>query len=306
MPTNTANRSGKRLKRKKPVEGKSARKKTGRAPKPGSSLSEQSRRRGIRPAEQRRYQKVMRNYLKMKVKDRTRELQQKTEEIAEQASQLRKLSTRLLKVQDDERRRIARELHDSVGQQLAALAMNFFVIRGTAGSLSPAQQGALKASADLTTQLTEEIRTLSYLLHPPLLDETGLSSALKWYVDGFAERSKIAVTLQIAGDFGRLPSDIETTLFRVVQESLTNVHRHSGSSTATIELRRLEGEVRLEVLDNGMGMPREKRSDGEAKAGVGILGMSERVRQLGGRFEISAGTPGTRVKASLPVRVQPD
>ena len=300
----TAKRSEKRFKRKKPNRQKPTSKKAARTRKAGLDLGAQSRRRTPRETELARYRKVMRNYLKRKVDDRTRELSEKNAEIAEQASELRKLSTRLLKVQDDERRRIARELHDSAGQQLAALAMNFFVIRGTAGSLSAAQQRALQESTELTTQLTEEIRTLSYLLHPPLLDETGLSSALKWYVDGFAERSKIAVTLQIASDFGRLPTEIETTLFRVVQESLTNVHRHSGSTTARIEIRRQGDEVRLEVLDAGTGIPREKRPSDHPKAGVGILGMSERVRQLGGRFEISAGKPGTRVKASLPARVQ--
>jgi len=249
-------------------------------------------------------QKEMRNELERKVTERTRELNEKNNEIAEQAGRLRELSTRLLRVQDDERRRIARELHDSAGQELAALSMNFYVIRGTPGSLSAAQERAVNESSELITRLTEEIRTLSYLLHPPLLDETGLSSALQWYVDGFAKRSKIAVKLQIAKDFGRLPTEIETTLFRIVQESLTNVHRHSGSTTAEIELRRLEDEVRLEVLDTGVGMPRQKRANGEeANAGVGILGMSERVRQLGGSFEISAARPGTRITASLPVRL---
>jgi PAS domain S-box-containing protein len=250
-------------------------------------------------------QKEMRDELERKVVERTRELNEKNTEIAQQASRLRDLSTRLLKVQDDERRRIARELHDSAGQELAALSMNFYVIRGKPGSLTPAQERAVNESCELLGILTEEIRTLSYLLHPPLLDETGLSSALQWYVDGFAQRSKIAVNLEIAKDFGRLPTEIETTLFRVVQESLTNVHRHSGSATAEIQVRRLEGEVRLDVLDTGVGMPLRKRANGDdAKAGVGILGMSERVRQLGGSFEISAGQPGTRITASLPVRSQ--
>jgi two-component system, NarL family, sensor kinase len=250
-------------------------------------------------------QKEMRKYIEGSVRERTRELHEKNTEIAGQAGQLRELSTRLLKVQDEERRRIARELHDSAGQELAALSMNFYVIRGAPGSLSLAQERAVNESCELLARLTEEIRTLSYLLHPPLLDETGLSSALQWYVDGFAERSKIAVRLHVAEDFGRLPTEVETTLFRIVQESLTNVHRHSGSTTAEIRLRRLQNEVRLEVLDTGVGMPVKKRLNGDdAKAGVGILGMSERVRQLGGSFVISAGAPGTRITASLPVRLQ--
>jgi len=252
-------------------------------------------------------QKEMRKYIEGSVRQRTRELHEKNTEIAAQAGQLRELSTRLLKVQDEERRRIARELHDSAGQELAALSMNFYVIRGAPGSLSLAQERAVNESCELLARLTEEIRTLSYLLHPPLLDETGLASALQWYVDGFVERSKIAVRLQVAEDFGRLPTEVETTLFRIVQESLTNVHRHSGSTTAEIRLRRLENEVRLEVLDTGVGMPVKKRLNGDdAKAGVGILGMSERVRQLGGSFVISAGAPGTRITASLPVRLRAD
>jgi signal transduction histidine kinase len=252
-----------------------------------------------------RAQRELRKQLERKVENRTRELREKNTEIAEQARRLRELSTRLLKVQDDERRRIARELHDSAGQELAALLMNFYVIRGKPGSLSPAQERAVNESCELLAILTEEVRTLSYLLHPPLLDETGLSSALQWYVDGFAQRSKIAVSLQVARDFGRLAADVETTIFRIVQESLTNVHRHSGSTTAEIRLQRLGHEVRLEVFDTGVGMPLSKRAKGhDAKAGVGILGMSERVRQLGGSFEISAGTPGTRITASLPLRLQ--
>jgi signal transduction histidine kinase len=141
------------------------------------------------------------------------------------------------------------------------------------------------------------------LLHPPLLDETGLASALQWYVDGFSLRSKIAVKLQIEEEFGRLTTELETTLFRIVQESLTNVHRHSGSATAEIRLQRLKDHVRLDVLDAGVGLPRKNGPNGAPlKAGVGILGMTERVRQLGGSFQISAGDPGTRITALLPVR----
>jgi signal transduction histidine kinase len=320
MPTDTAKRIEKRATKKTAARrrtrterlalvetaGKKAAGKKAARPEPGmpeTNAKLRSRvRRGARTITE---QNDVREYLERKVKERTRELKNKNTEIAEQAGRLRELSTRLLKVQDDERRRIARELHDSAGQELAALSMNFFAIRGAAGSLSVAQERAVDESCELLTRLTEEIRTLSYLLHPPLLDETGLSSALQWYVDGFSERSKIEVRLQIAQDFGRLPTDIETTLFRIVQESLTNVHRHSGSATASIQLRRSPNEVRLEVFDTGVGMPLKKRLNGDdAKAGVGILGMSERVRQLGGRFEISAEAPGTRITASLPVRME--
>jgi signal transduction histidine kinase len=188
---------------------------------------------------------------------------------------------------------------------LAALAMNFYVIRAGTGGLSDAQQKAIKESGELVAQLTEEVRTMSYLLHPPLLDETGLAPALRWYVDGFSKRSKIAVTVDIEDNFGRLATEIETTLFRIVQESLTNVHRHSKSATAGIRLMRRSNEVLLEVLDTGIGLqPRKNETKESAPAGVGILGMSERVRQLGGDFRIEAANPGTRIVASMPVRLR--
>ncbi|HEY0703095.1 MAG TPA: sensor histidine kinase [Candidatus Acidoferrales bacterium] len=267
---------------------------------------EQSRPSGLnRRAKSITAQNEIREYLELKVAERTRELSERNAEVAAQAGRLRELSTRLLAAQDDERRRIARELHDSAGQGLAALSMNFYAIRGAPGSLSAGQEAALNESCELLGHLTQEIRTLSYLLHPPLLDETGLSSALQWYVEGFCARSKVVVSLQVAKGFGRLPTEIETTLFRIVQESLTNVHRHSGSETASIVLRRIAGGVRLEVLDAGIGMNLKKRSNGDnAKAGVGILGMSERVRQLGGTFVISAEKPGTKVTASFPASRQ--
>jgi signal transduction histidine kinase len=166
---------------------------------------------------------------------------------------LRDLSVQLLRAQDEERRRLARELHDSIGQLLAAISMNIGTVRATA--LNPTAEKAAAENARLVEQISSEIRTMSHLLHPPLLDEVGLASALKWYVDGFSQRSKIAVDLRIGSNFNRLSSDLEIALFRVVQECLTNVHRHSGSQNAEVHLGQGDGFVFLQVCDFGKGVP---------------------------------------------------
>jgi signal transduction histidine kinase len=159
----------------------------------------------------------------------------------------------------------------------------------------------------LIEELSTEIRTLSYLLHPPLLDESGLGSALSWYTEGLTARSKIAVDLQVAPEVGRLHPDLETAIFRVVQECLTNIHRHSGSPTATIRIARENGAVRVEVADQGKGLVAEKSAENlKARAGVGLRGMHERVRQLGGTLEIGSNDPGTRVVAVLPFAARED
>jgi signal transduction histidine kinase len=160
----------------------------------------------------------------------------------------------------------------------------------------------------LANEMTTNIRTISYLLHPPLLDEAGLEPALRWYIHGFAERSKIAVDLDLPEDFGRLQSDVETTIFRIIQECLTNILRHSGSSVARIRIHRSNGEVRIEVRDKGKGVPQDKLSDLAASGatGVGIRGMRERVRQLGGTLEINSDGDGqgALVVARLPAPSQ--
>jgi signal transduction histidine kinase len=218
---------------------------------------------------------------------------------------LRDLSGRLLRVQDEERRHFARELHDSAGQLLAALSMNLAPLEVEAGNLSPESVMRLKESMTLLDQLSTEVRTISHLLHPPLLDEVGLSSALRVYVDGFAERSKIKVDLEIPGDFGRLSQESETTIFRVVQEALTNIHRHSGSRVARICLSHSDNEVIVEVQDKGVGISAEKQAKMEqaSGAGVGIRGMRERLRQLHGILEVrpARNGTGTVVIARLPV-----
>src|SRR5579864_5194994 len=233
--------------------------------------------------------------LENRVRERTAELDKANQNLGA-------LSARLLEMQDEERRRIARELHDSVGQMLAALSMNLSGVRADIDRLTKTA-AALTDSEDLVQEMSKEVRTISRLLHPPLLDEAGLSSALRWYVDGFAQRSKIRVDLDCPNDFGRLPRERETAVFRLVQESLTNIHRHSGSPTAKIRLHHSEHEVVVEVEDRGKGIPTEKLEQMAAVGipGVGITGMRERVRQLGGKLEIDSSRTGTRILARLPI-----
>jgi len=247
----------------------------------------------------------LRSMLEERVHERTRELESKNLELVRQTEVVRELSARLLQIQDEERRRIARELHDSVGQMLAAVSMNMAHVTHEARSLSPDAHKALEDNAGLLEQLSSEIRTISHLLHPPLLDEVGLQSALQWYIDGFSERSKIKVDLELPDDFGRLPRNLEITLFRVVQECLTNIHRHSGSNTAAIRVSRSENEVRLEVRDAGKGIPVEAQtslSSGKL-SGVGLRGMHERLRQMGGHLDVQSNGNGTLVLATLPIEV---
>jgi PAS domain S-box-containing protein len=240
--------------------------------------------------------------LESEVLARTSELEERNVEVVQQASALQDMTRSLMRVQDEERRHIARELHDSAGQTLAALGM----ILGTAKQQS--EQGerqvdeAIGEALDLVRQLTQEIRTASYLLHPPLLDETGLAPALQWYLAGLRERSGLEIELKMAEHFGRLPQVLELAVFRVVQESLTNIVRHSGSKTALIALETRRGSVAIKVEDRGKGMAPERLAQLRTNAsGVGIRGMRERVRQLGGELRIESDGDGTVVLASLPI-----
>jgi two-component system, sensor histidine kinase and response regulator len=218
---------------------------------------------------------------------------------------LRDLSSRLLKSQDEERRRIARELHDSAGQLLAALSMNLTPLANKSSAVGRDSIKVVKDSLGLIDELTREVRTISHLLHPPLLDEVGLSSALRLYMEGFAARSKIKVDLEVPDDFGRLSQELETAIFRIVQESVTNIHRHSGSPVARIHICRFGSDIRVEVEDKGKGIPPERRSEMEStgRIGVGIRGMRERIRQLGGTLQIKSGSneTGTVMVARLPI-----
>lgn len=211
-------------------------------------------------------------------------------------------ASRLQHIQDEERKRIARELHDSVGQLLAAIGMNINIVQAQSHKLDANAARAVSDNAGLIEQVSTEIRTISHLLHPPLLDLAGLASALRWYVDGFSERSHIQVELEISADLGRLPSDMEIAIFRIVQECLTNIHRHSGSATATIRLHQEGERLIVHVEDRGRGIPAEKQKELESgRGGVGFSGMRERVRQLGGTLEIQSQGSGTRVTAMLKV-----
>ena len=215
---------------------------------------------------------------------------------------LQELTGLLLRTQDEERRRMARELHDHAGQSLAALNMNLSALQRATGQMDHRIIRLAEESKQISSDLSTEIRTLSYLLHPPLLDESGISSALQWFVDGFSERSGIKVDLNLPEDLGRLPRELELVIFRVVQEGLTNVHRHSGSSSATIQLTRSDGAVHFEIRDRGKGIaPGRQREMKTAKAGVGVRGMEERVRQFHGTFEIRSDEDGTQVIVMLPV-----
>ena len=211
------------------------------------------------------------------------------------------LSVRLLQTQDEERRRIARELHDSTGQKLAALAMNLGVIGKSAETLDARARKALTESLALLDRSSRDIRTLSYLLHPPLLDERGLAAAVRWFADGFTQRSGVQVTLEVPPDLPRLPEEIEMALFRIVQEGLTNTHRHSESSTATIRLMVDQNQVQLEMQDAGKGLPKPRSDAYVAPLGVGITGMRERVKQLGGQMKIESGSRGTTISVTLPL-----
>ena len=207
------------------------------------------------------------------------------------------LVARIQHLQDEERRNLARELHDSVGQLLAGISMNLGTLQNSAANLSPSHSKLLDDSAAMVAEVSKEIRTISHLLHPPLLGVAGLCSAIRWYVDGFSERSHIKVELDIPDDIGPLSSEVEIALFRVVQECLTNVYRHSGSDSCSIKLQREQQWLQLEIHDAGKGMP----SQVKASSGVGIRGMKERVRHLGGTLEVTSSVGGTIVVARVPL-----
>ena len=216
---------------------------------------------------------------------------------------LRDLSGRLLQLQDVQQRKMARELHDAVGQTLTALLMKLALGRNLAEAHDAQTETTFGDCLALASRTLNEIRTFSYLLHPPMLDEEGIGAALDLYLEGFAERSGIKVRVAIPDDLGRLPEELEITLFRVVQEALTNVHRHSGSPTADVRLSRDSAALTLEVRDQGRGMPREilerVRRRG-AIAGVGIAGMRERVAQLGGELALDSNVEGSVLRVTFP------
>jgi signal transduction histidine kinase len=217
--------------------------------------------------------------------------------------EMRKLSQQLMHARDAERRHMARELHESAGQSLAALKMNLARLDEELPENCEKARDLIRSSRELADAAACEVRTISYLMHPPMLDEAGLNSALRWFARGFSERSKIRVDVEIAEDFGRQPQEIETTIFRVVQEALTNVHRYSGSRTASIRLRRDTESICVEIQDAGCGI-QFTGSPGQEQIspGVGIAGMRERIKDLEGTFQIeSAPGRGTTIRTVLPL-----
>jgi PAS domain S-box-containing protein len=232
---------------------------------------------------------------------RTQELRRRNAEILQQSDQLRDLSGRLMLAQDEERRRIARELHDSAGQNLAALEMKVARLENDAKSSPARLSQSIKEARDLIQDLTQEIRTTSYLLHPPLLDESGLSSALRWYVEGLADRSGLSIELKIPDELERFAPEMELAIFRFVQECLTNIHRHSGSKTAVIRVAREPDKIYAEVQDHGKGISQERLEEVQSQGvGVGIRGMRERVRHCHGELTIESNALGTKITAIFP------
>ena len=212
------------------------------------------------------------------------------------------LSALLLRTQDAERRRISRELHDSAGQNLAAIKLKLESVRKRLHD-RPDVGSELAECCELVSECLKEIRTTSYLLHPPLLDELGLAAAVRSYIDGYVKRSKVDVNINIDGALGRIDRDIEMAFFRVIQEALTNIHRHSGSSTAGITIGRSMSETFVEIADSGKGMldpMADPQGSFFGKIGVGIAGMRERMKELGGKLEIYSTSAGTIVRASVP------
>jgi len=237
--------------------------------------------------------RLSRDKLEQRVAERTAELESSQRD-------LRALSAQLMKAQDEEGRRIARELHDSAGQIISALGMSLGRISQEVEQ-TPLLAKAVEDIQRLVQQLNTEIRTTSYLLHPPLLDENGLPEAIRWYIEGLAERSGLHIDLSISENFGRLPDEIELALFRIMQECLTNVHRHSGSKNAAIRISRTAEGVSLEIADEGKGIPPEKLSVIHGRSGVGITGIRERVRHFGGTVDIQSSGSGTTVTVSIPM-----
>jgi signal transduction histidine kinase len=247
--------------------------------------------------------------LERQVQERTRELENISAALREEVSvhqkteeKLRELSLSVLRIQDAERRRVARDLHDTVGQTLTALKITLSTLENAVARY-PQTADFFTELNGLADQALREIRTTSYLLHPPLLDESGFAAAAAWYVDGFNKRSPIQVKLQLPERI-RLPGSVEIVLFRVLQESLTNITKHAGSATVDVLLQLDQNVISLSVRDYGKGISAErlaKMNGSGSDVGVGIAGMRERLKELGGRLEIESDSTGTLLKASIPL-----
>jgi len=247
--------------------------------------------------------RILTDSLEQQVRTRTAELEERSADNLAQSTQLQALSGRLMELQDEERRRIARELHDSAGQVIAALSMNLGRLVDELRVKDPGLLALAVEGQAYAQELDKEIRTTAYLLHPPLLDEIGLRAALDWYVDGLKQRAGLNVTLKLESGFERPPREMELAIFRVVQECLSNIHRHSGSSSARIRIARESGKVVVEVSDEGRGMDREKLAKLRVRStGMGLRGIRERVRQFHGDVEIESRVDqGTSVRITFPI-----
>jgi two-component system NarL family sensor kinase len=224
--------------------------------------------------------------------------------ILQRTAELQNLSLRLLKVQDEERRKLSRDLHDSTGQTLAALKIAVSFLQLSIKD-DPSKMALVTDVADLADQAIEELRTMAYLLHPPLLDEVGFACAAEWYIEGFAKRSGVNVSMEIATHHERMPRSMETALFRVLQESLTNVHRHSKAAHVTVCFRHQFEKVILEIRDDGCGIEGERLvrlRETSAETGVGLAGMRERMHELNGTLEMESEGRGTTIRAVVPLR----
>ena len=242
--------------------------------------------------------------LRKEIADRT-EAQRR---LSESEESLRELSLRLLETQEMERRRIGRDLHDSVGQYLVGLKMKLDAVKSAADRANQDNVGQLTECSQLAEEAIKEVRTISYLLFPPMLEELGLQSAIPWYLEGFTRRSGIQTSFEVSPAFSRVSQEVELALFRVLQEGLTNVHRHSDSATAKVQLLGQNNRVILKIIDEGKGIHPKNwdatARDGMRAFGVGLRGMTERLRQLGGTLELSSKPGGTTVTAAIPVTLE--
>lgn len=246
--------------------------------------------------------------LDRRVRERTSELSEANLALQREVSErlnaentLRQLSQRMFLLQDDERRRIARDLHDSIGQYLSAVSLNLSHFLQALPPAAPRKE-MVDQALELTKKCHQEVRTISHLLHPPVLDELGLPTALRWYVDGFSQRSGVNVTLEFPEDLPRVERGLETTLFRIIQEGLTNIHRHSGSQEAFVKIESHQDKIQVTLRDSGQGIPPQVlRKIESGKSGVGLTGMRERARQQGGTFRIDSSNSGTTVHVTFPL-----
>jgi len=229
------------------------------------------------------------------------ELHRKARQLEALNQELRRLSHSLLVAQDEERRRIARELHDGLGQDLTAAKMMLGALNQPHQTDSARQQAMTEANV-MIDHAIKQVRTISHLLHPPLLDEMGLLSALRWYTEGFAKRSGIETTLEVPREFPRLGPEVEIAIFKIAQESLTNVFRHSGAQRATVKLKEQDGRVFVSIADDGKGIPNDLTAQQPGSYGIGIIGIKQRVEEHGGQLVLENGSPGTVVEVTIPVK----